>query len=339
MKVALLAPLRFPVREPFAGGLEAHTHLLATGLVELGHEVTLFAHPGSDPDSRIAVVPFRAPESAATWPSFLAYRSAVRAIAGGGFDVLHDNSAHWLPAAMAGSVPFPVVTTLHTPPFRTHRYSSWLARRAANHHFVSISDFLAHRWSSFVGEVTTIHNGIALAQFPFAPAAAPDTAIWYGRITPDKGTHLAIEAAVRANFKVTVAGPVEDDEYYNKYVKPLFSDDVKYVGHLKQQDLSTAIGRSSVGLVTSLWEEPFGLVCAELLACGTPVAAFDSGAVREVLTDEVAAVVTKGDAGALARVLGEVARRDRYRCRARAECFSAQQMVAAYSSLYTRVTT
>ena len=337
MRIALLAPLRFPIREPYAGGLEAHTHTLARGLRDSGHTVTLFAHPGSD--DTFEIIPFKAPAEGGLRRSWLAYRAALRAIAGRDFDLVHDNSIHWFPPAASSMMSCPVVTTLHTPPYRTHRWSSWLARRVEQHQYVSISNFLARRWEPYVGPAPTVHNGIALTHFPFAPAAAPNTAIWYGRITPDKGTHHAARAAQLAGFKLTIAGPIEDRAYFTQHVEPLLGVEITYGGHVRQEELTGLIGRASVGLVTPVWDEPFGLVCIEMLACGTPVAAFDGGAVREILTDEVAAIVPKGDVEALARVLRTVASKQRAACRTRAEDFSARQMVANYLQLYARVLT
>ena len=332
MKIALLAPLRYPIAEPYAGGLEAHTHALAIGLRELGHEVTLIARPGSDPS--FATLPFEAPEDDALLGSARTYHRVMKWLRGQDFDVLQNNSIHWLPPVLAGRLPYPVVTTLHTPPYRTHRWSAGFTR-ADKHHYVSISHYVADLWQPRVGPSTVIHNGIALHQFPFAPAASPNKhAIWYGRMLPDKGPHHAIDAAREAGFSLTLAGPVDDQIYYDSLIKPHLGERIRHVGHVRQDKLATLIGQASVGLVTPVWDEPFGLVCAEMLACGTPVAAFAGGAVEEVLDATCSVVVPKGDSRAMARVLCEVASKPRAACRARAEAFSRSAMVRKYADLY-----
>lgn len=335
MQIALLAPLRHPIAEPYAGGLEAHTHALAIGLRELGHEVTLIARPGSDPSFNTIL--FEAPENGALLGSAKTYNKVVNQLRGRPFDVLQNNSIHWLPPVLAGRLPYPVVTTLHTPPYRTHRWSANFTG-SANHRYISISHYVAQLWAPRVGPSTVIHNGIALHQFPFAPAASqPDHAIWYGRLLPDKGPHHAIAAARAAGFSLTLAGPIGDQGYYDKFVKPQLDERIQHIGHVRQQELAALIGRASVGLVTPVWDEPFGLVCAEMLACGTPVAAFAGGAVEEILDTTCSVVVPKGDDRAMARVLSEVASKPRAACRARAEVFSRKIMVQNYADLYANL--
>ena len=336
MKIALLAPLRYPIAEPYAGGLEAHTHALALGLRELGHEVTLIARPGSD--AGLPIVPFAAPENDALLGSAKIYYKVISWLEGQDFDVLQNNSIHWLPPVLANRLPYPVVTTLHTPPYRTHRWSARFAR-AGNHHYASISHYVAQLWAPRVGPSTVIHNGIALNQFPFAPAASHNNhAIWYGRLLADKGPHYAIAAAREAGFSLTLAGPVADQAYYDTLVKPQLDEQIKHIGHVRQEELATLISQASVGLVTPIWDEPFGLVCAEMLACGTPVAAFAGGAVEEILDASCSVVVPKGDSRAMAQVLSEVASKPRAACRARAEVFSREAMVRNYAELYQRLT-
>ena len=334
MKVAILAPLRFPIAEPFAGGLEIHTHLLARGLVERGHEVTLFAHP--DSSTKFEVFPCPVAQN----PGFLAYtravRAAVRQIKKGGFDVVHNNSIHFLPPMLARALPFPMVTTLHTPPYKSHRLTARLTRRLRNHDYVSISRFLGEQWANLIGDYTVIHNGIELADWPFSAVTERKTAVWCGRFTPEKGAEFAIAAARAAGYRLTLAGPVYDQQYFDEKVVPLLDEEITYVGHLSQAELAALIGKSAVGLVTSVWDEPFGLAYVEMLACGTPVAGFRSGAAAEIVTKEVGVLVEKYDVQALARVLGEVeGSRDREACRRRAEReFPVANMVDTYVNLY-----
>jgi len=334
MKIAILAPLRFPIAEPFAGGLEIHTHLLARGLAKLGHEVTLFAHPGSG--TGLKVVPCPVAENAGLFASTFAVRAAVRRIAEGDFDVVHNNSIHFLPPLLARSLPFPMVTTLHTPPYRPHRLTAGLTGQTQSHHYVAISHFLGEQWAQLVGKCSVVHNGISLDAWPFSEAAEDKTAVWYGRFTPEKGAEYAIRAARAAGYRLTLAGPVYDQGYFDAEVAPLLGDGITYTGHLSQTELAALVGRSAVGLVTSVWDEPFGLAYAEMLACGTPVAGFRSGAAAEIITNETGALVEKYDVQALTQVLGEVEEsKVRKDCRRRAEeDFPVAKMVEAYLRIY-----
>lgn len=334
MRIAVLAPLRFPIAEPFHGGLEMHTYLLVQALNNAGHDVTLFAHPNSDRTA--CVEPVVLAEDAPFFRQVLVFRRAMQRIAQGKYDAVHNNSIHQVPPLLAGLLKCPMVTTLHTPPYRT---LLWVARmsRAKNHTFVSISRHLHDRWSAGLGKHPVVHNGIDSSNWPFSEKALPGTAVWYGRFTPEKGAEYAIAAAKIAGYRLTLAGPVYDKAYFTDKIEPLLGDDVCYAGHLNQKELAGLIGGSSVGLVTSVWDEPFGLVYLEMPACGTPVAAFDSGAASEILTPETGAVVPKYDITALAEMMDELAAGDRSQRRlATAEKFSLQQMMEQYVKLYRK---
>ena len=334
MRIALLAPLRFPIAEPFHGGLEMHTHLLAKGLVAAGHEVTLFAHPDSDFIGQLTACSM--PAEAGLLGQTLAYRKAMLAIRRGNFDAVHNNSIHWLPPLLAGGLRCPVVTTLHTPPYRTLRWAGRFSR-AANHTFVSISQHLHDDWAAYVGPHKVVHNGIDVARWPLGTAPVPGTAVWYGRFTPEKGAEYAIAAAREAGYSLTLAGPVYDQAYFDEKIAPELDSQITYAGHLRQEELAAVVGKAAVGIVTSVWDEPFGLVYVEIPACGTPVAAFASGAAAEIVIPATGAIVPKYDTGALAQVLGTLTGGDRAERRlAVRERFGVRRMIERYEALYER---
>lgn len=331
MRIALLAPLRHPITEPFAGGLERHTYLLGKLLQQQGHEVVLYARPESD--ERFSLRPC-SPEGNGLLAQARAYHRALSHIKAGDYDAVHDNSIHFLPPLLAGRLACPMVTTLHTPPYRSHRWAARLGY-AKNHRFVSISRHLHDRWASVVGKHNVIHNGIEAQRWPFGASPQPRTTVWYGRLTPEKGAEYAIAAARRAGYRLTLAGPVTDRNYFERKIKPELDESVTYAGHLDQAELGRLVASASVGLVTSVWDEPFGLVYLEMPACGTPVAAFASGAAREVLTATTGTVVPKYDVEALAQVLGSVANKDRQLARRTVlKHFSADRMAEQYQGLY-----
>ncbi|MBC6996682.1 glycosyltransferase [Neolewinella lacunae] len=333
MRIALLAPLRYPIREPFHGGLEMHTHLLARELSARGHSVTLFAHPDSDP--RFRIVPQAIPGKGAL-ATLRATYAAVRSMGRGDFDVIHNNSIHFLPPLLVRHLPAPLVTTLHTPPYRSFQLTGWLARASARCRYVAISHFVARQWAPYVGESTVVHNGLALEDWPYSAAGSPRTAVWYGRFTPEKGAEYAIAAARAAGYRLTLAGPVYDPDYFSRAIAPQLGGDIHYAGHLTQAELAALVGQAAVGLVTPVWDEPFGLAYAEMLACGTPVAGFASGAAAEIITPATGILVAKRDTAALTQVLGEVERsKDRQTCRAHVEKeFQVETMLTGYLAVY-----
>lgn len=314
-----------------------HTYLLSRELVARGHEVTLLAHP--DSDVQFNLVPVAVGENASFLTYSRAIRKAVRLADEGDFDVVHNNTIHFLPPLLAQGLSVPMVTTLHTPPYKSHRFTARLTRQVANHHYAAISHFLGGQWQPFIGDnYTVIHNGLDTDAWPFSANPEPKTAIWYGRFTPEKGAEYAIAAARAAGYRLTLAGPVSDQAYFDQKVTPELDDTIRYAGHLNQTELAALVGRSAVGIVTSVWDEPFGLVFAEMLACGTPVAGFESGAAAEIVTPEVGDLVAKYDVSALTQVLWEVERsKERTSCRKWAvSAFPVSGMVEGYLGLYNR---
>lgn len=316
-----------------------HTHLLARELAALGHEVTLFAHPDSDAQFNLA--PIAVKENAGFLTYTRAIRRAVRFADLGDFDVIHNNTIHFLPPLLAQGLSAPMVTTLHTPPYKSHRLTGRLTKQFYTHHYyAAISHFLGKQWEPFIGDnYTVVHNGLDLNNWPFSATPEPKTAIWYGRFTPEKGAEYAIAAARAAGYQLTLAGPVYDQAYFDQAVAPELDETITYAGHLKQSELATLIGRSAVGIVTSVWDEPFGLVFAEMLACGTPVVGFDSGAAAEIVTLAAGILVPKYDVQALTQVLGKVeGSRERQHCREVVmEAFQVSRMVKEYELLYNHL--
>jgi glycosyltransferase involved in cell wall biosynthesis len=345
LRVCLVASARFPIAEPFAGGLEAHTHALAGELARRGHHVSLFAAPGSDTAlgaEELDVATFSSSAASRAdvgsppeeWmKEHHAYLRLMLDLMRDGarrFDVVHNNSLHHLPVAMAEALPIPVVTTLHTPPL------AWLESAArcgqASSRFVAVSHEMARAWRHVV-RATIVHNGVDTARW--GPGPGGGGAIWFGRFVPEKAPHTAIDAARIAGVPLQLAGPVYDRVYFEKQIRPRLGRDVELLGHLPQAELRRVVGRASVALVTPAWEEPYGLVAAEAMACGTPVAAFDRGAMREVVDETTGRLAPAGDTVALAVAIRASSRLCRGRVRATAvERWGLTRMVDQYEAIY-----
>lgn len=344
MRLCIIGPSRFPISEPFAGGLEAHTHALVSALTARGHEVTLFAAAGSDPNLGVHfldVPAFEMSDAARNDVGALpeqwmgehhAYLSLMLDLAEHGeqkYDAVLNTSIHHLPVAMSRMLRLPLITTLHTPPV------GWLESaihvRGPLTHFIAVSAHTRDAWAPLV-ESTAIRNGVDTDTWLRGPGGGP--AIWFGRIVPEKGTHLAIRAARAAGVPLDLAGPVYDRAYFEAEVRPHLGADIRYLGHLDHAQLRRAVGHARAALVTPRWDEPYGLVAAEALASGTPVAAFRRGALPEILTEDCGRLAEADDADALAGALQDACGLDRGAARHRAETFcSHERMVDEYEAL------
>lgn len=351
MHLALIGSARFPIAEPFAGGLEAHVWALARGLLERGHRISVFAAPGSDARLGLEEMELHRPRlsdaarsdvsmGAADWiDEHHAYLDLMLRLARGTdrYDLVHNHSLHHLPIAMAETLPLPMLTTLHTPP------TPWLESAIQVLHarcpvaFAAVSGHTARSWSHAVPDASIVPNGVDVARWTPGPGGGP--LVWYGRIVPEKGTHLAIDAARAAGEPLLVAGPVVDRGYWRDEVEPrMQAPGVRHLGHLGQDDLARLVGEARAVLVTPCWDEPYGLVVAEALACGTPVCGFARGALPELVDSACGILVEPGDVQALAESIPGACRLSRTATRAHAErnC-SLARMVDDYEKLYAQL--
>ncbi|WP_234407499.1 glycosyltransferase [Pseudomonas bohemica] len=340
LRIGVLTHIKFPVCQPFAGGLEAFTYDVTLGLRARGHAVTLFARGGSAAELEAVAVPDealcrQASLSSAYIAEHHAYLKLMQGIDDYGFDVIFNNSLHYVPVTMASMIRTPMLTVLHTPPFFEMINALRGGRQAGR--FSTLSATNAQKWSDLVPQCALIPNGIDLHSWQPA-ATVGEHALWSGRLVPDKGAHLAIDAARQAGMILRLAGQAVDEHYFRSQIEPRLGPGIEYLGHLQRPELAAELASAAVALVTPCWDEPFGLVVAEALACGTPVAAFDRGAMRDLISDEVGCLAPPNDVVALAAAIAVARGKSRPACRARAEALWNQSlMLDRYEALLAEV--
>ena len=344
-RIAVIGPSDAVV-EPFSGGLTAHVWALTRAFQDRGHDTTLFAAPGSDPAlptidlalDRLSLSEAARRDVSMPPARFLAEHHAYLTLMlrlarhPERWDVVHNHSLHYLPVAMARMLDVPMVTTLHTPP-TPWLESAFQAGLLPPVRFVAVSAHTAAQWKPLLGEVAVVPNGIDCRRWAFGSGG--DGLAWSGRVTPEKAPHLAIDAARAVGRRIVLAGPIADRDYFDRAILPRLDSDAVYVGHLDQAELSRLLRESAALVVSPVWDEPYGLVVAEALASGTPVAAFGRGGIPEVVDSACASLAEPDDVESLAAAIVTAVGLDRRAARRRAEehC-SLDSMIDGYESLF-----
>jgi glycosyltransferase involved in cell wall biosynthesis len=337
VRILLTADPELPVPPTTYGGIERIVADLAAGLRDRGHAVGLAAHP----DSTAVVDAFYPWPGAAsqrkldTLANARALRRAAHAFRP---DVLHSFSRlMYLVPLLPRRVP-KVMSYQREPSLRTTAWARRLARGSLR--FTGCSEYICRRGRAAGGDWTAIPNFVDVRKYTFRPAVPADAPlVFLSRIEPIKGTNLAIRVAKRAGRRLVIAGNHSTDgpngAYWREQVEPhLGRDGVEYVGPLNDAQKDELLGRAAAMLVPVQWDEPFGIVFAEALACGTPVVSCPRGALPEIVRDGREGFLATTEDG-LVEGMRRVGKIDRAACRARVEAeFSAATVVGRYEDLY-----
>ena len=288
MRIAVLAPVWFPVPPSGYGGIEWVVWLLADGLADAGHEVTLFAAGESKTKARLAYVYERAP-SEMIGRTEQDLRHAINCLSRQDeFDLVNDHSG-MLAAAIGGGLRTAVAHTVHGPLDGDARRDV----RADRPHCAECRPDLDLDEPAQAGPdlnwIGNCPNALDFDLYPFGPASKKDGGeylLFLGRMTADKGAHRAVRTAIETGLPLKLAGkkrePLEQ-QYFDAYVRPHLNDRIEYLGEVSHGEKVELLQHARATLFPINWEEPFGLVMIESMACGTPVVATRRGAVPEVI--------------------------------------------------------
>jgi glycosyltransferase involved in cell wall biosynthesis len=338
MKIAQIAPLAESVPPPRYGGTERVVAYLCDELVELGHDVTLFASGRSKTRARLQAccpAPLRAGHNHPD--SFAAYALMLEQVAQAAahFDVLHFH-IEWLHFPLFRRLDIASVTTLHGR--LDHPELPPLLEEYSELSLISISE-AQRRPVPWANWGATIHHG--LPPNLLRRGEGGGHLLFLGRIAPEKGPDAAIRLALAAGLPLKIAAKVDaaDRTYFAEVIEPmLVRPGIEFCGEVSDREKGELLGGARALLFPINWPEPFGLVMIEAMACGTPVIAYRCGAVPEIIEDGVTGYIVEDERAALAAI-AKAERLDRRKIRREFERrFTSRRMADDYVRLYRSLT-
>ncbi|HEU5004012.1 MAG TPA: glycosyltransferase family 4 protein [Actinomycetota bacterium] len=333
MRIAEIAPIALTVPPKDYGGIEWVVAHLAGGLSARGHDVTLFAAPGSASPARVVSTLDRPVgtgnvEAADELVHALAaYRHAAD------FDVIHDHTVLGVALGALQPSPVPVFHTLHGP--WTPQVRRYYGALNGDVELVAISEAqrAENPGAHYAG---VVYNGVRVASFPFREDD-DGYLLFVGRVNREKGPDVAVEIARRAGLplkmvvKRTEPG---EQQYWEQQVAPRLTGSEEVLDGVGEAEKLRLYAGALATLFPIQWPEPFGLVMVESMACGTPVVARPCGAAREVVADGQTGFL-RSEMDDLVAAVGQVRSLDPGACRARVEeRFSSEAMVTGYEALF-----
>jgi glycosyltransferase involved in cell wall biosynthesis len=336
MRIALTVDPELAVPPLHYGGIERIVDMLAVELAGRGHFVTLFANRRST--CPVPRVPWPGERSNRLGDTIRNASALARRVLAGRFDVIHSFSriaylTPLLPLAIPKLMSYQREISLRTTAMAQRLSRGTIDFSAISRQMIDASD-LPGRWH-------LVPNGVPLDRYTFRADVAPDAPlIFLGRIEEIKGPHLAVEIARRAERRLVIAGniPAEHRRWFERHVEPnIDGDRVRYVGPVDDAQKNALLGGAFALLMPILWEEPFGIVMVEAMACGTPVLALRRGAAPEVVEHGVTGFVADTPEE-LALAVGTTANLSRRAARERVErLYSADAVAEGYLDVYAQI--
>ena len=332
MKIAMLSPVTWRTPPRNYGPWEQVTSVLTEALVKLGVNVTLFATGDSVTQAGLrSVVQHPLGEKggdAKVWEGL--HISQVMESANE-FDIIH-NHFDFQPLTYSRLIRTPIITTIHG--FSSEAIVPVYQKYNNNTFYVAISNSDRHPSLEYVD---TVYNGIDEDQFKLGNGQG-EYLLYFGRIHPEKGTHRAIDIARESGIPLIICGLVQDDRYFREQVLPhIDQTTVSFKGNVGPSVRNALMGDALALLHPISFQEPFGLSVAEAMFCGTPVIAFNRGAMKELIVDSKTGYLVEGTREAVEAVK-KIKAINRHDCREHARRkFSSQAMAAGYMEVYQKV--
>ncbi len=357
MKIAHIAPPWITIPPKNYGGTEIVLYNLVEEQVAQGHDVTLFAPGDARTSARlVSFFPRALLDIGVPWQGHLkAYYhlfKSVEYIKDHDFDIVHthlSSSADMYLFPLMSHLALPHVMTLHSH-FPFDRVQTWTGD-ADDYYMewvsavpiVVISEQARIQSKLPLNIVGVVHHGLPMAHFQATVQQPENFFVWLGRFVPDKGPHLAIEAAKKAGVQLVMAGTIdkhvkESVDYFELAIKPhIDNKQIKYIGPVNMEQKIGLLSRARGMLNPIQWEEPFGMVMIEAMAVGCPVIAIDRGAASEVVAHGRSGFLV-ADANEMAQSISRIGELDREVVRAYAEHhFTARTMTEKYTAMYKKI--
>jgi glycosyltransferase involved in cell wall biosynthesis len=338
LRIGILAPPWFAVPPAGYGGIEAMVAGLIDGLVARGHHVSLVAAGPAGTKAQRYHATYRNPPSERLGdpiPEVIQAAEAANFFEGEQLDIIHDHTLAGPLLARGRGVP--TVLTAHGPV--AGEPGSYLEQLGRTVNVVAISE-AQRRSRPEINWVATVHNCVDVESFPFGSGDG-GYLLFIGRFHPDKGAHLAIDAARQAGRRLLLAGKLNEPaerEYFATFVAPRLGSNIEYIGEADAATKRELYAGASALLFPVQWEEPFGMVMVEAMACGTPVIALRRGSVPEVVVHGETGIIVE-DPTDLVPAIARAEQIDRRRCRIHAATrFDVSRMVVEYERVYQDLT-
>jgi len=332
IKIAVLSPVAWRTPPRHYGPWEQMAANLTEGLVSAGLDVTLFATGDSVTAAKLQSVVATGYEEDRSQDAKVVECLHISNLMEHAheFDLIH-NHFDFLPLTYSGLVKTPFITTIHG--FSSEKIIPVYQKYNHSGHYVSISHANRHPLLTYSG---TVYNGLDTRNFSFN-AVPEDYLLFFGRIHPDKGTAEAIQIALKSKRRLVIAGIIQDEHYFKEKVEPFLDENIVFAGAAGPELRNDLLGKAYALLHPINFAEPFGLSVAEALLCGTPVIAFNKGAMPELIQDGHCGFLTGNTAEAVEAV-NNIQDIDRENCREWAKSrFSKEKMVEDYINLYHQI--
>jgi glycosyltransferase involved in cell wall biosynthesis len=341
VKILHLAPLWYPVSQDSHGGIETFLSGLIASLENLGCRNTLIASGDSCTAAElVSAVPLNlyAQMQAGTAAEYAYYEQHQLMLAlelAADYDVVHS---HVGPGAyVLSNVPGLLTRVLHTQHNPVYRDLEWYVLKHPDIWISTVSESLATKlWRQGATRCHAIHNGIDMETFGFQSLGG-EGLVFLGRMEAKKGPDLAVQVAQDLDLPLILAGSIVDEEFFERTIRPCLNDQIQYVGVVGHRQKTELLGQAACVLMPSRWEEPFGLVAIEAMACGTPVVALAHGALPEIVEPGLTGYLSRNE-GKLADLVTRAVQLDRASIRTRAAAkFDMPVVAELYRQLYTQV--